>query len=91
MIDELLTGSGVAAPRPEPEERLLDLLNGGDLETIVLHVVKDDPFASISEIKHRIRTSSPHSDAGWWRIFGILRQHGLMSRRARFRFARGRR
>ena len=91
MVDDLLAGHGAAAPRGEPEERLLDLLNGGDLDTMVLHVVKDDPFASISEIKQRIRSSSPHTDAGWWRIFGILRQHSLLSRRARFRFARGRR
>lgn len=67
-----------------------DVLNGGDLETAVLRLIKSDPFASISELKQEIRLSTAFEDAGWWRIFGVLRRHGLLSRRSRFRFARGR-
>ncbi len=68
-----------------------ELLGGGDLETVVLRLVKDDPFASISEIKRSVRESSQFDSVGWWRIFGLLRRRGLLSRRARFRFSRGRR
>lgn len=67
-----------------------DLLGGGDLETVVLHLVKDDPFATINEIKHRLRSSTDHDRVSWWQLFAILRRRGLLSRRSRFRFARGR-
>ncbi len=67
-----------------------EVLNGGDQDTAVLRLVKDDPFASISELSRAVRETGLFPDAGWWRIFGVLRRHGLLSRRSRFRFGRGR-
>jgi hypothetical protein len=66
------------------------VLLANDPETAVLRVVKDDPFASIGEIRDRLQEVPGWGDLGWWRIFGILRRRKLLKRRSRFRFARGR-
>ncbi len=96
MITGLTVVDDIAAPSSGTtsttrSEGSKGLLGGGDLETAVLRIVKDDPFATISEIKLTLRTSTRFDDAGWWRIFSLLRRKGLLTRRARFRFARGRR
>ena len=67
------------------------VLQGNDLETVVLRLVKEDPFMTISELKGEIAHRFESLKAGWWRIFSILKQHHLLKKRARFRYARGRR
>ena len=79
-------GRGEVGPESDRE-----LLSGRDFETVVLNIVKSDPFASIGEIKQTMREASSFEDTGWWQIFAVLRRHKLLRRRARFRFARGRR
>jgi len=61
-----------------------------NLESAVLRAVKEDPFASISEIRHDVAEIDPEFETGWWRIVGILRRRRLLTRRSRFRHARGR-
>ncbi len=61
-----------------------------DQET-VLHTVRQDPFLTISEIKSEIGDRPGGREIGWWRIFAILRRNHLLSKRARFKFARPRR
>jgi hypothetical protein len=53
-------------------------------------MVRYDPFASIGEMKREINRRSAHVTVGWWEVFGLLRRNHLLSRRARFRFARKR-
>lgn len=63
-------------------------LAGGSSEDIVLNLVIEDPFCTISELKEMAVEVAPRLSFGWWKIFGILRHHKLLSRRARFRLAR---
>ncbi|MBU8932733.1 MAG: STAS domain-containing protein [candidate division Zixibacteria bacterium] len=67
------------------------MLGGGNLETAILRLVKDDPFATIGEIGRDLRGMGGFDRVGWWDVFGVLRRRGLVRRRSRFRFARGRR
>ncbi len=64
--------------------------NMADIDPIsyVLAQIKQDPFITISEIKHDFNKKSPSDHIGWWQIFAILKRHKLLSKRARFRFAR---
>jgi anti-sigma B factor antagonist len=64
---------------------------GGDFETAVLRLVKEDPFLTISEMKAEIRQHLGTAGVGWWGVFSVLKRHHLLRKRARFRFARGRR
>lgn len=63
-------------------------LLGGKPEDVVFNLVIEDPFCTISELKEMAFEVAPDLSLGWWKIFGILRTHKLLSRRARFRFAR---
>lgn len=53
-------------------------------------MVRFDPFASIGEMKREINERSSRVTVGWWQVYRILRRNRLVSRRARFRFARQR-
>ncbi len=67
-----------------------DLVSPDDgLESAVLRLVREDPFASIREIRNDLRRRSDFRDVGWWKVFGILRKNRLLRRRSRFRFMRG--
>ena len=57
-------------------------------DTIILQLIAEDPFSSIAELSQQTRQVAPQLSLGWWQIFGILRRHKLLSRRARFRHAR---
>jgi len=61
-----------------------------DLETIILRIVKKDPFASISEMKREVSKMDRVPQVGWWRIFCILKKQKLLMKRSRFKFIRGR-
>ncbi len=58
------------------------------LESAVLKVVKNDPFASIGEIKYEINLASDLIDVSWWKIFSVLRRNNLLRGRSRFRYGR---
>jgi len=57
-------------------------------EEVILDTIGEDPFYTISELKLVIEETLFDSKIGWWGIFKILWQNKLISRRARFRYAR---
>jgi hypothetical protein len=57
---------------------------------MVLQLIKEDPFFSIGEIKREINDRSAHLTVRWWTVFSILKRNDLLSRRARYRYARNR-
>jgi hypothetical protein len=61
-----------------------------DPESEILRAVHRDPFAAISEIKREINRLPGRPIIGWWKIFSVLRRNRLLTRRARFYYARGR-
>jgi hypothetical protein len=61
-----------------------------DLDSRVLKAVHYDPFASIRDLKHEINRNPGTEMASWWQVFLSLKRHGLLRRRARFRYARNR-
>ncbi len=78
--------------RPANGERT-ELISKGDRpanssEEVVLRLVVEDPFGSISELSEQAEEEAPNLKFGWWNVFGILRRNRLLSRRARFRLAR---
>lgn len=66
-------------------------LSATDEETLVLQLVKQDPFQTISELRDEVNRRLSDDELGWWRVFGILRRNHLLRTRSRFRYARGRR
>jgi hypothetical protein len=79
----------------QPQRHQVEVENqfrgGGDLESEVLSLVREDPFASIREMTRELQSQPFFSNVGWWRVFGILRRNRLLKRRSRFRFVRARR
>lgn len=61
-----------------------------DLQQLVLDMVSKDPFFTISEMKGEISRKYPSIKPGWWKIWGILRRNGLLTKKNRFRRARTR-
>ncbi|MBD3403609.1 hypothetical protein GF420_11990 [candidate division GN15 bacterium] len=61
-----------------------------DPEIVVLQMVRYDPFATIGEMKREINQRAVRVTVGWWQVWRILKRHRLLSRRARFRYARNR-
>ncbi len=64
--------------------------SSADLKQLVIEMVSKDPFFTISEIKGEIGRKHPSLKPGWWRIWGILRQNRLLTKKSRFRRARTR-
>ena len=62
-----------------------------DLESAILRLVEQDPFASIGEIKTEINVNPGRLETGWWQVFGVLRRKKLLTRRSRFKYILGRR
>lgn len=60
----------------------------GDPHDIVLEMIAIDPFLSIGEIKREIAKKHNSRKIGWWRIWNILRNEKLLSKKSRFRRAR---
>ena len=77
-------------PAPDTANSIHLSIRPTSLETAILRVVKDDPFASINEIRLDIADIDPEFEVGWWRVFSFLRKRQLLTRRSRFRLARGR-
>ncbi|SYZ73202.1 putative Anti-sigma factor antagonist [Candidatus Zixiibacteriota bacterium] len=89
IVEELpaLTGSPIAlgagnqvSPAVEAERT--------EAEGIVLRAIREDPFYTIAELRLVLEETAPDLRVGWWGIFQILKRNRLVSRRARFRFAR---
>ncbi len=59
-------------------------------EEIILQLVIEDPFATITELVEEAREMAPKLDFGWFMVFGILRRNRLLRHRSRFRLARKR-
>lgn len=57
-------------------------------DELIMGLVVDDPFSSISELVEQANEVAPDASLGWWRVFGILRRHRLLRPRSRFRYAR---
>ncbi len=60
-------------------------------EEVILQLVAEDPFASISELIEEVTEITPGLQLTWWKVFGILRRNRLLRHRSRFRLARKRR
>ncbi len=58
------------------------------IHAVVLELVNKDPFFSISEIKNEVNRRQPQHKAGWWKIWSILKEHKLLSKKSRYRRAR---
>jgi len=59
-----------------------------NIDSVVLEMISKDPFYTIAEIKKEITRKHGGAKAGWWKIWGILRKNGLLSKKSRFRRAR---
>lgn len=88
VIDEVAGGSRLWGSTATLVDEPLVSGPSDDPVTRVLLGVRNDPFATISELKREVNRRPGTPILGWWRIFGILRSHGLLSRRARFQFVR---
>jgi len=58
------------------------------IDNVILGAIEEDPFYTISEIKVVIEESLPGTKSSWWKVFRFLWTQKLLSRRARFRYAR---
>ncbi|HVP06637.1 MAG TPA: hypothetical protein VMS71_02255 [Candidatus Acidoferrum sp.] len=56
----------------------------------VVQIVRQDPFATISEIRREICRHPSSPIVSWWQVFRILRKNRLLMKKSRFRLARGR-
>lgn len=57
-------------------------------EDVILHLVIDDPFSTVSELNRLASSIAPQFRFGWWRVFSILRRHKLLRLRSRFHLSR---
>lgn len=95
---EELSAIGVEAPASVATARTSDAAPlgavrtdvdvNGDVESALLRLVAEDPFASIGELRTELNELGAKPPIGWWRVFGILRANGLLRRRARFQLSR---
>ena len=69
------------------ESKVKELKKMSD-EEIVLQVVKENPFLSISGIKRDVKRLDETRSLSWWQIRRILKEKGLKSKRRRLRFSR---
>ena len=88
VIDNLATTGSV--PQPVTDDAPLELQSGDGIEVFALQMVKNDPFVSISEIRKEYAQHNSGRKAGWWKVFRILKRHGLLRKKSRFRYAWGR-
>jgi anti-sigma B factor antagonist len=64
-------------------------LNRNSVEDLLFHSIECDPFMSIREITDHINKLSDTTRVGWWKVFRMLKKEKLLSKRSRFRLARG--
>jgi anti-sigma B factor antagonist len=90
VIDQVTApGIGYSSGRTVSSETEIEA-DSTDVDVMVIRLVKNDPFASISEMKSEINLRRRDGAVSWWQVFSALRRKGLLTRRSRFRFVRGR-
>ncbi len=87
MVDAESASSQTKPSRSESPRSAQQL----DLESAILRLVEQDPFASIGEIRTEINLNPGNLETGWWQVFSILRRKKLLTRRSRFKYILGRR
>jgi len=55
----------------------------------MIEVIRDDPFASINQIKQELRRRMADGSITWWRVFRSLWRRRLLTKQARFRYVWG--
>ena len=58
--------------------------------TLLRRFIRSDPFMTIGELKRAVNGTPGVDPVGWWQLFFLLKRHNLLSKRSRFRLARGR-
>ena len=86
LKDAIPTATAVAEKESHPDIKIS--AQTIELESLVIEMVTKDPFFTISEIKREVERKHAGMKSGWWKIWGILRQNGLLSKKSRFRHAR---
>lgn len=85
-LEELGTVGGYGAGNQRRSDVVV--VGSSDPESILLEIVRSDPFASIGELCETLNDRLGSSQVGWWWTFRTLRRKGLFTRRSRFRLAR---
>lgn len=81
-----------APPRHEPATPFFEDVepSPADLDSRVLRLVRQDPFATIGEMRRELNRMPNAPMVSWWRIFGVLKRHQLLLKHSRFTYARRR-
>ena len=90
VVEGLNQSGGTLSEKGNRGGKLSEISATDDIEILVLRCVQQDPFLTIGEIKNELRKHSPTDSVSWWKIFSILKKKGLLKKRSRFRYARGR-
>lgn len=90
VVDGLNQNPKVKGARENDNPGIVTSSVNTDIEVMVLRYIQQDPFLTIAEIKGEIKKNMPETTVGWWKIFSILKKRGLLKKRSRFRYARGR-
>ncbi len=89
VVEELPALTGLqSAPKPGTTAGRMPVQGRSEAEEIVMRAIRDDPFYTISELCLVLEETAPGHRLGWWGVFRLLKKNRLVSRRARFRFAR---
>ncbi len=76
------------APTAEPRASL-ESAKPTNFEDELLALVRTDPFYSIGEMaKLMCNSANGAQHVGWWKVWGTLRRHSLLSKKSRFRYSR---
>ena len=59
-----------------------------EIEGRVLALVRNDPFATIAEIRNDVNRRLTNGRIGWLAVYKVLRSHHLLRRRSRFKYAK---
>lgn len=54
----------------------------------MLRSVRDDPFATIGELRGEVDRLVEGEETTWWQVFQVLRRRRLLTRRSRFQYCR---
>lgn len=89
VVEELPSGFEYGSrPTGDFEKKSRVAVPGFPIEEIILKVIREDPFYTISELRLVLKEMAPNYELGWWEIFRILRKNRLVWRRSRFLYAR---
>jgi hypothetical protein len=83
-----MKGAGSAADLISGKESRVATQLPKTSEEVIIRLVIDDPFSTISELVEQAAELAPKFEYGWWKVYGILRRNKLLRRRSRFRLSR---